>query len=279
MNRKEATGAARVGACLLKVIGGLVLLAALTVLAPELIVPIEALLTVGFHLILGWWFYLTSAWLNVTLEPVLVLNGLLGLTVATLALHWVLRTSVPPAEGRSSKWRWRWTFAIASFVVLLFGVSVSAVGLVEHGSGALRESMQTAGTPGWEKGQRRSSARYLVALTKVWREEAQTESPKSALGFFDGKFDSAEQWKRWATFATTERRQPIELWFLLDVPDAGLSADVPLVYAPRLNKMGLRIVAFGNGEVKELTEPEWEEALTRWRVALTEKPPKKEVPK
>ena len=258
--------------CLLKVVLGVVGLILFLSTSLYSSMP-DAVITLGLHLLAGWAMFIVSAVSEMRMEPVLLVNTLLGLLAACVFMHWVLIRVSNFSASLGRKWRWKWTLSLSAFVLLLFPLYAATSGVMHHGGNLMAEGFEHRYTRGSLKSLNLTGARLVADAAKAYADEHQGRWPRQITDLFTDEMLPSPSFARYGVFHTNGLLDAAEPWILLGGPPSG-NLDLPLVVAPRPNENGLRVVAFQNGTAKECTEEEWQEALARWRRAMEADKPK-----
>lgn len=215
-------------------------------------------LGIPFRLALGWIPYLFDVVPKTQLNLELLLSSLGALLLAATGLQFFMSRLF--ASGR---WPWRWTLMWCGLLIVMFGTSIAAVGVV-HQTGWLFR------LPSWSdwrgRGLRTSRAKMNALQVMI--------AARTHAGNHGGKFpDTSAEFK--------EMTDPRFFWVAMDSQDvleplvyagAGLNdhdpGDLPVVWSPRPNTDGWRVVARLDGITETMHEDKFQEVLTKLREHL-----------
>ncbi|MEZ0274602.1 MAG: hypothetical protein ACAH88_06835 [Roseimicrobium sp.] len=230
---------------------GLIVLLVVVVMFQVFMVP--GRLEFYLHLLSGWSFFAWRALSSVRIDYMALANGIVGIVVACVVLHWLLVKCLGRSEIRPDGWRLRLTLRIAMGVVVVFAMCVVTIGLVTSVGWYLK--------PNGIRTQNRSHVRTLVQFARMHAEQQAGRIPDERPGIYGGESDLYTQ------FYHEGLSQPPEcfIWFGKGLSITNTPGDIPLAAAPQKYADGTRLVAFLDESVKECTEEEWQAALDRWR--------------
>jgi hypothetical protein len=231
----------------------------------ELFLDLALLVLVCMRLMLGWLFFLVQSLRQASLDGGLLASFLIGLGVTAICLHMVMVHFVRQWPGSNRIWRWKWTLSLVAIPLILFGVCVAIQGAVTTSGWLFSEPL----AKDYSRLSRRSSASRLARLGKVIGEssEEQTHFPSSVHAVSTALVEE-ERLERSVIYRDLERDDVPEYWTWLGAVKLDSAGDIPVAFAPRPDRNGVRVVAFLDGTAKECTEEEWQAALERWRQAM-----------
>lgn len=90
-------------------------------------------------LLFGWISYLGRVFPQMTFNPEIAIDAVVAFGLAVFGLHRVLSWWVKQTKDGSERWRFAWTMKISAMVLLLFGTSIAAVGIVHQIAWLCRE--------------------------------------------------------------------------------------------------------------------------------------------
>jgi hypothetical protein len=234
---------------------------------PFISIPIQVIVSCGFHLLVGWLTFLARSLPQTALDAGWLASFLIGLGVTAICAHAIMLHFMRQWSGGKSSWRWKWTLSLLAIPLLLFGICVSIQGAVTTSgwlfSGHFAENHSRMIT--------RASAAQLVRLAKGLAESSpgQTHLPNS-IGSISINLAEEEHFQRSVIYRDPDHNDVPEYWTWLGGVNLNSAGDVPVAFAPRPDRRGARVVSFLDGTAKECTEEEWQAALFRWRQAMAE---------
>ncbi|MEZ0274603.1 MAG: hypothetical protein ACAH88_06840 [Roseimicrobium sp.] len=185
----------------------------------------------------------------------------LGLLLVSVCLDVILRALRRRESKGTGRWRLKWSFGIAGMLMVFFGIGMSIYGAMAAmkwiGNGKLSAHDGD-----------RLSAHVLYHLGAKYAKKSPATLHDNLTDMLSAGKDMSTWQRRSALFPAASVWEAPEYWtWLGGVPLEG-PEDVPIGFAPRLNKDGTRIVLFRNGMTEDCTEEEWQAALERWRQAV-----------
>jgi hypothetical protein len=218
-----------------------------------------ALLEVPVHLLIGWMFYLVEVVPQTRINPELLLSSSAALLLGIAGLQWLMRKFCD-----RNHWPWRFTLAWCGILVVMFGTSIAAVGIV-HQTGWLFRM------PAWiEMGgmatqmKAMSNAKQVVLAAKQYASAHDGKFPESCAELMpEIVTDSRIFW------ASVDRNMPAEP---LVYAGAGMRdtdyGNLLVVWSPRASANGWRVIARLDGSAEVVREEKFQEMLAAFRERL-----------
>lgn len=216
-------------------------------------------LEVPFHLLLGWAPYLAHVVPQTQVNVELLLCSLGALLLGMAGMQWLTSRLRAP-----KRWPWRWTLTWCGILIVMFGTSIAAVGIVHQVGWLFR-------LPGWiEMGGMGTQTKALSNAKQV------VLAAKQYASAHDGKFPEscAEMMPEIVTdsrifWASVDRNMPLEP---LVYAGAGLRdtdyGNLLVVWSPRTSADGRRVIARLDGSAEVIREEKFQEMLAAFQERL-----------
>ena len=214
------------------------------------------------RLLFGWVFYLAEVLPRTRFNLELLLSSLGALVLGTTGLQWLMRTFC----GRS-RWPWRFTLAWCGVLIVMFGTSIAAVGIV-HQIGWLFRLPQWVDMRGMgTQVKAMSNARQVMLAVRQYAGAHNGKFPNSCADMMpEIVTDSRIFW------VSVDKNMPLEP---LVYAGAGLHdtdfGNLPVVWAPRPSADGRRVVARLDGSAEVVREDKFQEMLAQWQEHLAKR--------
>ena len=205
--------------------------------------PIEFL----FHAFFGWAPYLAKVIPQITWNAEIAACSVGALLLGVVGMRWLM-----PRLSPSRQWPWRWSFAWCGLLVLLFGTSIAAIGVV-HQVGWLFRAPQLIDGHFWSASNRAgASGRHLLVCVHGYAGDHRGHLPEHYRQVIGGEL----------CFCRLEKDYAEEPWIYLG---AGLrSADngsLPVLVSPRSNRRGQRMLVRLDGSSDLVSEDQFQAEL------------------
>lgn len=232
-----------------------------------LIPGLDALLSACIRLAIGWIVFLVETAPKIQFNPLSIFNGLLAVILGTWVLHGVLKFVNRHIQESPGHWRWKWTLAGPAMLAMLFGICVTATGIVTQTIGLFQEPIRHFSILEPEA-RDKQNAKILRALARA---PAPDLLEKGAFEKWSEMFSSfpedTEDLARRAIVLTAASLDVPEVWTCLGELDESVDSDLPIICAPRAYSKRGRIVVFSDRRPRFCSQQEYEEAIARWHAA------------
>lgn len=212
-----------------------------------------------FRLAFGWIFYFFDVVPKTQLNLELLLSSLGALLLAATGLQFFMSRLFVPG-----RWPWRWTLMWCGLLVVMFGTSIAAVGIV-HQTGWLFRLPKWIDMRGFGvRMQALNQAKHVLIAARIHAKEHEGRLPDTCAEMMPEIVSEARIF-----WATMDRGMPLEPFVYAG---AGLNdqdpGDLPVVWSPRPNADGWRVVARLDGSTEAMHEDKFQEVLTKLREHL-----------
>lgn len=211
-----------------------------------------------FRLDLGWIPYLFDVVPKTRGNLELLLSSLGALLLAAAGLQFFMSRLFV-----SGRWPWRWTLMWCGLLVVMFSTSIAAVGIV-HQMGWLFRLPKWIEWSGFGVPQALNNAKLIIMAARIYAEEHEGRLPDTCTEMMPEIVSEARIF-----WATMDRGMPLEPFVYAG---AGLNdqdpGDLPVVWSPRPNADGWRVVARLDGRTEAMHEDKFQEVLTKLREHL-----------
>lgn len=218
-----------------------------------------SLLELPFRLVFGWVFYLVEVVPQTRINPELLLSSSAALLLSITGMQWLMRKFCD-----RNRWPWRFTLAWCGILVVMFGTSIAAVGIV-HQTGWLFRLPKWIEMRGFSmQAQAMNNAKQVLLAAKQHAKDHDGRLPDTCAEMMPEIVSEARIF-----WATVDRGMPLEPFVYAG---AGLNdqdpGDLPVVWSPRPNADGWRVVARLDGITETMHEDKFQEVLTKLREHL-----------
>lgn len=228
---------------------------------------LDPLLSTCIRLAIGWIVFLANTAPKVQMNPLLIFNGLLAVALGTWILHWVLKFVSRHLRESPGHWRLKWTLAGPAMLAMLFGICVTATGIVTHTTKLFQEPLQQISIREPETRDQQNAYflrnRMRMSAPELL-ERVTTEKWSEVFTLFP---EDTEDLAKRAIVWTAAILDVPEVWTCLGQLDESVDGDIPILCAPRAYSKRGRIVAFADGRPRFCNPQEYEEAIARWHAA------------
>jgi hypothetical protein len=90
------------------------------------------IIEIFWTLLVGWLYFLKKVLDYITLNPLLIIEGILTLLILTIGIHWFCSWFYANYHQQQSRWSWKWSITGVSFFILMFIISICFTGLVHE---------------------------------------------------------------------------------------------------------------------------------------------------
>lgn len=222
------------------------------VIAAEFFPAVGFFVVACARLTIGGLIFAMETWPSVQWSVAPLFNGLISLVVAVLLFHFAL---VHVSKGRASRpWRWKWSASFACVLLLLFGICLSATGVMTHMLLLVEGPIAWTFNHRFFLGRDLTHAKLLASLaaSSSWSDAVREKQMEPA------------DWRDMARLMSLPGQEPPEIWTWLARCDKGRRGEVPVLVSPRWHSPGKRLVAFSDGSARECSDEEYEAAIDRW---------------
>lgn len=228
---------------------------------------LDPLLSICIRLAIGWIVFLANTAPKVQMNSLLVFNGLLAVALGTWILHWLLKFVNRHLRQSPGQWRWKWTLAGPVMLGMLFGICVTAAGIVAQTIELFQEPIRHLSILEPEARDKRN-AQILSALARASDPDLLEKANAGKWSEMFRSFpENTEDLARRAIVLTAVDLDVPEVWTCLGELDESADGNIPIICAPRAFSKRGRLVVFADGRPRFCNPQEYEEAIARWHAA------------
>ncbi len=211
-----------------------------------------SLLELPFRLVFGWVFYLVEVVPQTRINPELLLSSSAALLLSITGMQWLMRKFCD-----RNRWPWRFTLAWCGILVVMFGTSIAAVGIV-HQTGWLFRLPKWIEMRGFSmQAQAMNNAKQVLLAAKQHAKDHDGRLPDTCAEMMPEIVSEARIF-----WATVDRGMPLEP---LVYAGAGMSdtdaGNLLVIWTPRPSADGRRVVMRLDGSGSFVREEEFQSML------------------